>query len=159
MLYKLCNVPYPNFTTLFHKWNIDNFEKSDWVSKFQFCFGKFSIESPCSQINEPKFANYDEFYQFYLCEHSQPSTKLFHFVGTFNFLVFIWILLNVKAKSTKVRILIFGMMQAAPFSLLSHFFIQGNKPATFKYPIYSPVSDFVLFADTWLGKVNLFEVK
>ena len=151
-------VPYPNLTTLFHKWNIDNFEKSDWVSN-QFCFGKFSIESPCSQINEPKFANYEEFYQFYLCEHSQPSTKLFHFVGTFNFLVFVWILLNVKATSTKVRILIFGMMQAAPFSLLSHFFIQGNKPATFKYPIYSPVSDFVLFADTWLGKVNLFEVK
>ena len=39
---------------------------------------------------------------------------------------------------------------------ISHFWIEENKPATFKYPIYSFASDFVMFKDAWLGKVSLF---
>merc|ERR1711915_572131 len=30
------------------------------------------------------FQEFATFYPYYLCEHVQPSTKLFHFVATFN---------------------------------------------------------------------------
>ena len=49
------------------------------------------------------FDNYSEFYPFYLCEHSLPTTKLFHFVATFNIFVLLWLLINAKSTSTKIR--------------------------------------------------------
>ena len=30
----------------------------------------------------PKFKTFEEFYPFYLTQHSKPKTKLFHFIGT-----------------------------------------------------------------------------
>ncbi len=33
-----------------------------------------------------------------------------------------------------------------------HFFIEKNKPATFKYPFYSLIGDFVMFAEILKGK-------
>ena len=31
----------------------------------------------------------EEFYPYYLCEHTKPTTKLIHFVATFNALSFL----------------------------------------------------------------------
>ena len=30
----------------------------------------------------PRFKSFEEFYPFYLSQHSNPLTKLFHFIGT-----------------------------------------------------------------------------
>ena len=49
------------------------------------------------------FSTFSDFYPFYLCEHSAPTTKLFHFVATFNVTIFLWQLLNAKVASTRLR--------------------------------------------------------
>ena len=102
-----------------------------------------------------EFRNFADFYPFYLCEHALPVTKLFHFVATFNICVLFLMLLNAKAASTKVRILIFATVQAYGLAWISHFFIEKNKPATFKYPIYSFFGDWMMFKDALMGKVSL----
>lgn len=41
--------------------------------------------------------------------------------------------------------LIFGPICGYLFACIGHFVFEKNKPATFKYPIYSLVSDFIMF--------------
>ena len=38
------------------------------------------------------------------------------------------------------------------FAWVGHFFFEKNKPATFKHPLYSLASDFILFFDLVSGK-------
>ena len=104
-----------------------------------------------------EFGSLADFYPFYLCEHSLPITKLFHFVATFNVSLFLLMVLRAKATSTKLRIFFFGLVQAYGLAWISHFFVEKNKPATFKYPVYSFFSDWMMFKDALTGKVLLFE--
>lgn len=38
---------------------------------------------------------------------------------------------------------------------IGHFFIEKNKPATFKYPIYSLLADWKMFLEIITGKIKL----
>ena len=42
---------------------------------------------------------------------------------------------------------------------VGHFFFEKNKPATFKYPVQSFVSDFRMYADILRGNVSLKDPK
>ena len=42
------------------------------------------------------------------------------------------------------------------FAWISHFFIEKNMPATFKFPIYSLRADFVMFFEILVGKIKIF---
>ena len=113
------------------------------------------LQPDCS-LKPQEFATFTDFYPFYLCEHTLPRTKLFHFVATFNVSVFLLMLINSKAISTKVRIFVFALVQAYGLAWISHFFVEHNKPATFKFPIYSFIGDWMMFKDALLGSVSLF---
>ena len=101
----------------------------------------------------PKFADYSEFYPFYLTQHTKPLTKLFHFVGTtgglcFFYQFFLDLYLQYEAKADidpKYRLIGFGFLFGYFLAFLSHAFIEKNKPATFKHPLWSFISDFRLW--------------
>ena len=59
-------------------------------------------------------------------------------------------------KLQKIHCLLFGLFQAYGFAWISHFFVELNRPATFKYPVYSFISDWVMFKDAIFGRVSLF---
>jgi hypothetical protein len=40
------------------------------------------------------------------------------------------------------------------FAWIGHFFFEHNKPATFKYPIYSLLGDWVMFKDMLFGNIK-----
>ena len=40
------------------------------------------------------------------------------------------------------------------FAWVGHFFFEHNKPATFEYPFYSLVGDFVMFKDMLTGRIR-----
>ena len=63
----------------------------------------FQIDCTITGESGQPFDNFSEFYPFYLCEHSLPTTKLFHFVATFNIMVLLWMLIDAKSTSTKIR--------------------------------------------------------
>ena len=96
------------------------------------------------------FATYDDFFAFYLREHSKPATRTMHFVGTTLTLVLI---LGAIFGGRPV-LLVGALFSGYGFAWVSHFFIEKNRPATFKYPLRSFVSDWKMWALMLSGRIG-----
>ncbi|MBS1768831.1 MAG: DUF962 domain-containing protein [Acidobacteria bacterium] len=86
---------------------------------------------------------YAEFWESYLSEHSKPLTRLLHFAGT---MLGIALLVYFVATGRWYYFPLFFVVGYA-FAWSAHFFVEKNRPATFKYPLWSFISDFKMI---WL---------
>ena len=89
---------------------------------------------------------YREFWPYYLNEHKRAETRALHFLGT----------------GAAAVLLITGLFAGDPLLLLgavfagygpawfAHFAVEKNRPATFRYPLWSLMSDLRMAA-TWLA--------
>lgn len=99
---------------------------------------------------EKRFKSLREFYPYYLTEHSDPTCRLLHYIGTTLFLGMI-VFAIIKPETWKfVAMPIVGY----GFAWIGHFVFEKNKPATFQYPFYSLASDFIMFFHFLTGKVD-----
>lgn len=98
-----------------------------------------------------QFRSFAEFYPYYLGEHSNPTCRRLHFVGT----SLVIALLAYTIGSGKWLLLLAVPVFGYGFAWVGHFFIEKNRPATFTYPLYSLAGDFVMFRDILLGKLRL----
>lgn len=93
---------------------------------------------------------YDEFWDFYVQEHSKPATRLLHFIGTSLGLVllawFVWNRMWVYIP--------FCFVVGYAFAWFAHFVIEKNKPATFKYPFWSFISDYKMMWYMLTGRMD-----
>ncbi|MFE1246124.1 Mpo1-like protein [Fictibacillus sp. NPDC058756] len=96
-----------------------------------------------------EFKNYEEFWPFYLSQHSKPSTRAWHFVGTS--FVFIFIILAVWKS---LLFLLLAPVVAYGIAWFSHFFVEGNKPATFGHPFWSLIADFRMYRMILFGQLG-----
>lgn len=105
-------------------------------------------------MSEKRFASLKEFYPFYLSEHQNFTSRILHFTGTTLLILslFTGMLFHDWRFIAIIPIIGYG------FAWIGHFFFEKNKPATFKYPLFSLVSDFLLFWDLLNGK-QPFKVK
>lgn len=97
-----------------------------------------------------KFKSFSEFWPFYIKEHSLEKTRWFHFVGTsIAILIFFYGLF-------KLQFILFWLLPFVGYgpAWYSHFFIEKNKPATFKYPFYSLLADFKLWLFMLIRKIR-----
>ncbi|WP_395340420.1 Mpo1-like protein [Ningiella sp. W23] len=97
------------------------------------------------------FKSFAEFYPYYLAEHTNPTCRLLHFIGS-------WLVIGIIAMAIVLGNLM--LLWLVPvigygFAWTGHFFFERNKPATFKYPFYSLMGDWVMFKDIIIGKVSL----
>ena len=100
---------------------------------------------------KPKaFKSFSEFYPFYLSEHSDPVNKRLHFFGCLAVILVILYCLLAQVWLALILVPIFGY----GFAWVGHFYIEKNKPATFKYPIYSVLGDWKMFLDIITGKIK-----
>lgn len=78
-----------------------------------------------------------EFWPYYLAEHSKPSTRALHLLATLT-----WITMVLAAVATRTWWLL-ALVPVAAYGLawLSHFFLERNRPATFKHPLLSLLAD------------------
>ncbi|PYS98807.1 MAG: DUF962 domain-containing protein [Acidobacteria bacterium] len=82
--------------------------------------------------------SYDEFWNFYVQEHSKPMTRVLHFVGT---TLGIILLVYFVATGRWYFFPVFFLIGYA-FAWFAHVVVEKNKPASFKYPVWSFISDF-----------------
>lgn len=97
-----------------------------------------------------RIATFSEFYQFYLTEHSKMWTRIFHFVGT----AIIFFAIGYVIYSGKERFLWYIPITGYGFAWFSHAVFEKNRPATFKYPLWSLLSDFKMFFELLTGKLK-----
>ena len=101
-------------------------------------------------MSEKRFQSFEEFWPFYVGEHSKPTCRTLHFVGTHMGLLH---LAGVAATGSPWFILT-GLVNAYGFAWVGHFFIEKNRPATFKYPLWSLRGDFRMLGLMWRGRMT-----
>ncbi len=80
---------------------------------------------------------YDEFWVFYVREHSRPMTRALHFVGTsLGILLLVWFIVRGTWYYFPLCLVV-----GYAFAWFAHFAVEKNRPATFKYPLWSFVFD------------------
>lgn len=96
-----------------------------------------------------RIQTYQEFWPFYLREHSSRTSRNLHFIGT------------ASALSLLIPVLVFFpaywpalLVLGYAFAWVGHFRFEKNRPATFKYPIWSLASDFKMLFHFLKGSLD-----
>jgi hypothetical protein len=96
-----------------------------------------------------RITSFEEFWPFYIGEHRVPISRALHYVGT------------SMATCTVLTAALTGRLWLVPLALVlgygpawvGHFFIENNKPASFKYPLWSLRSDYKMLWYALRGKM------
>lgn len=96
------------------------------------------------------YTRFKQFYPYYLKEHRNKTCRRLHFVGSSLVLLVIGLTLFTAQYALLWLLPIIGY----GFAWVGHFFFEKNKPATFKYPFYSLLGDWVMFKDMLTGKIK-----
>ena len=99
-------------------------------------------------VEEQRYTSFAEFYPFYLSEHSNPMCRALHYIGSIGVLAII----AYAIASANYMALWYMPLMGYGFAWVAHFFIEHNRPATFNYPLYSFIGDWVMLKDFFLGR-------
>ena len=102
-------------------------------------------------MSNTKFTSFKDFYPYYLSEHKVKTNKILHIIGSLTGLSFLFYIVYIE----KYKFIPISFLFGYTFAWIGHFFFEKNKPATFKYPIYSFIGDWVMLKDILTGKVKL----
>jgi len=102
-------------------------------------------------MSTKRFTRFKDFYPYYLSEHQNTTCRLLHFIGS----LLIVLLLVYVVISANYMYLWFIPVIGYGFAWVGHFFYEHNKPATFQYPLYSLMGDWVMFKDILLGRISI----
>lgn len=99
---------------------------------------------------DKEFHSFAEFYPFYLSEHANDISRRLHYIGSLLVLgVLAWTILTQNWL-----LLIVLPIAGYGFAWVGHFFFEKNRPATFKYPLYSFMGDWVMLRDALTGRIR-----
>jgi hypothetical protein len=95
-----------------------------------------------------EFDTFEDFFPFYVSQHSKPLTRRFHFVGSH---------LGAAAAVVGLARRKPTLLAAAPIiayglAWFSHFVIEKNRPASFGHPLWSLRGDVAMMARMWQGR-------
>ena len=91
----------------------------------------------------------EEFYPYYLGEHSNRTCRRLHFVGsTLGLMSVLFALITLNPW-----FLLLALVIGYGFAWVGHFYFEHNKPATFKYPWLSYRGDWKMWWQTLTGKI------
>jgi hypothetical protein len=99
-----------------------------------------------------RYESLSDFYPYYLGEHRNGVCRSLHVLGCLSVLTFLFAGLLTEHRQLLWFVPVVGYGPA----WVGHYFFEKNRPATFQYPLYSLVSDWIMFKDILTFKVPLF---
>ena len=93
-----------------------------------------------------KYQHFDDFYPFYLSQHRHPMCRFLHYTGSVLVLALLGYCLLTQQWQWAWLLPVVGY----GFAWMGHFIFEKNKPATFQYPLYSFLADWVMLKDALL---------
>lgn len=96
------------------------------------------------------FSSFSEFYPFYLSEHQNKTCRNLHYMGSSLSLCLLGLALFSRSWQLLWGIPILGY----GFAWVGHLVFEKNRPATFRYPIYSFIGDWVMYYQFITGKIR-----
>lgn len=103
-----------------------------------------------SSTVERDYASFADFYPFYLSEHSNRTCRALHFAGSTLSLTCLAALIFTGSFWWLAGALLCGY----GFAWIGHFVFEKNRPATFKYPLYSFMGDWVMYWQLLTGRAS-----
>ncbi len=92
-------------------------------------------------METPRYTSYSAFFDYYLSEHDRPLTRTLHYIGST-----CGIAALVLTVITHNPVWIFaGLAAGYGFAWVGHFFVEHNRPPTFRYPLWSFMGDYHMF--------------
>jgi hypothetical protein len=99
---------------------------------------------------EKRFKTFREFYPYYLAEHGNRTCRRLHFVGS----TLVLIVLATALITRRWELLWLLPLLGYGFAWVGHYFFEHNRPATFTYPLFSLMGDWVMFRDMLTGRLR-----
>ena len=96
---------------------------------------------------KPKTLN--EYYIYYLTLHENKWTRRLHVLGQFATILFVLLSLRIN-----LWLLLLSPFVIYPFAWFGHFCFEKNEPAAFKSPLMAKISDWLMFRDWILGRIE-----
>ena len=97
-----------------------------------------------------RYSSFADFYPFYLSEHSKRATRRLHFAGSSLALACVVMLV----ATANLWWLLAGLVCGYGFAWISHMTVEKNRPATFTYPLYSFMGDWMMFWQMLTGRIS-----
>jgi hypothetical protein len=99
---------------------------------------------------ERRYGSYQEFWPYYVTQHLQPLNRALHFLGTSLALAALAAALSLASPLWLLLVPVAGYGPA----WVGHFLVEKNRPATFKYPLWSLRGDFRMYRLMWMGRME-----
>lgn len=97
-----------------------------------------------------RIGSFEQFWPYYLSEHESKTTRLLHFAGTSAAMGCVAFAVLKRKPSVLLTALLVGYGTA----WASHFFVEKNRPASFRYPLWSLAADFKMWSLIATGRMD-----
>jgi hypothetical protein len=96
------------------------------------------------------YRSFRDFYPFYLSQHSRPTTRALHYLGTSLVLA---ALIGAAATTRAAVLWVVPVLGYGP-AWVGHFSFERNRPATFRYPAYILLGDFLMLFQALTSRLD-----
>lgn len=103
---------------------------------------------PTPDFQPPR--SFSEFWPYYLQAHLHPRCRQLHYLGSTGALVCLAMLVSTAQPAW----LLAGLVAGYGCAWVGHFFVEGNRPAAFKHPLWSLAGDWKMYALGLTGRLG-----
>ena len=97
-----------------------------------------------------RIQSFREFWPLYVSQHMNATCRHLHFAGSTIGLVILFFALATQ----RFWLVPLGFVQGYAFAWVGHFVIEKNRPATFQYPLWSFMGDWVMWGKMLTGQMG-----
>lgn len=100
-------------------------------------------------VNDNRIASFQAFFAFYLRQHTRPACRVLHYAGT----AAATLMLPVGLISGVWWLAALAPVAGYGPAWIGHLVFEHNRPATFKYPIWSLMADYYMLTLAITGRL------